>query len=1024
MNLPDQADRDRFATETGRNFSVIAPAGVGKTRAIAQRVRAIALADARAREQARVSGVAAPPPRLPRLVVVTYTRKAADEMRERARRELVEAGLPPAILGWFNEAFFGTIHSFCLELLRRFGPLAGLPTRFTVEPDDAELRLAFQRDTPDVAAFLPEPARAAWRRYGTAAVVWPLVWTWPEGAEMPPAPGPCPEINFAAVFHFQRAKKHQSAEEHIRRSRQRLGAWQTAGAEARALGLPEASGGGEDFLQIWAAAFLPLREWLAAAAAHAAAGLAEKYAQFKEERGCLGYGDFTRLAAKLLRDPVLGERIREQEFSILLDEAQDTDPAQFDVLLRVAQATGTADQDLSAQPAPGRFSMVGDPQQSIYRRADVRYYENLRARLVQSGAAEELIFSVTLRCDTAIVAQVNKIFPALLDGRAGQANFVPLQTRPGAGAGSMWRLPVARPENFPTKPKVDDLIRAEAEALAHWLKNAGHKGAGADGWEEVAILAPRKKWLGALAAALRAVDLRAQLHADDRARGADPARAWLGALLGVLADPGDDFEIIGVLREIFGVSDDDIFHWRNGGAAAAAPNARAAQELLAQLARAVSGRPLRDAVALAVKAAQLRERLAAIGTPPAALETLLDQTAPAEARGDDLVVFARALRHGPAEAVEPVAQSGEIQLLTNHKAKGLEWPVVVQFGLFLKPRVPAPEYPCWVAPTAPGAPPTCRLDKLHAPTQVGWGEKEAQRAEFERLLYVAVTRPRHTLFLVDATALADPDKSADGSLARLLGVTPGGPARSWWETIPQAGEKIIKTKRISFKKGQPSAPPARWLQPEWGAEIFAPAVTAARKFARRVRPSTLAKHLTASAVPERAEPDLAAPPDYPEEQAPPGSAVNYGNWWHEVMERTPWSAGKNEWAAFWEKSCATAPDVARARAETVRLLVSPLTARLAEPGLEFAVETPFLWAEPDGARAFDGCMDLAVWDGKNLRWLVVDWKTDFVDGDYAAELRRRYAAQVAVYARALTELTGAPAEALLYGTRTGVLAAI
>jgi ATP-dependent exoDNAse (exonuclease V) beta subunit len=69
-------------------------------------------------------------------------------------------------------------------------------------------------------------------------------------------------------------------------------------------------------------------------------------------------------------------------------------------------------------------------------------------------------------------------------------------------------------------------------------------------------------------------------------------------------------------------------------------------------------------------------------------------------------------------------------------------------------------------------------------------------------------------------------------------------------------------------------------------------------------------------------------------------------------------------------------------------------------------------------------VDLAAWDGKNSRWLVVDWKTDFVEGDYAAELRRRYGAQVGVYARALAGLTGAPAEAHLYGTRAGVLAAV
>ena len=68
----------------------------------------------------------------------------------------------------------------------------------------------------------------------------------------------------------------------------------------------------------------------------AAAGLADAYLQFKEQRGRLAYGDFVHLAARLLRDPVIAEKIRAQEFSVLLDEAQDTDAAQFAVLAGVA----------------------------------------------------------------------------------------------------------------------------------------------------------------------------------------------------------------------------------------------------------------------------------------------------------------------------------------------------------------------------------------------------------------------------------------------------------------------------------------------------------------------------------------------------------------------------------------------------------------------------------------------------------------------------------------------------------------
>ncbi len=129
----------------------------------------------------------------------------------------------------------------------------------------------------------------------------------------------------------------------------------------------------------------------------------------------------------------------------------------------------------------------------------------------------------------------------------------------------------------------------------------------------------------------------------------------------MLADPADDFETIGVLREIFGVSDDELYHWRREGGAAAAPNARAAKKLLEKLAEAVADLPLRTGVALAVTAVELPERLAQIGVPPAALEALLNQAALADARGDNLAALARALGRGPAEATEPVARPDEIQ---------------------------------------------------------------------------------------------------------------------------------------------------------------------------------------------------------------------------------------------------------------------------------------------------------------------------------------------------------------------------
>jgi len=409
-----------------------------------------------------------------------------------------------------------------------------------------------------------------------------------------------------------------------------------------------------------------------------------------------------------------------------------------------------------------------------------------------------------------------------------------------------------------------------------------------------------------------------------------------------------------------------------------------------------------------------------IGEPAKALEALLDQAALAEARGETPAIFARSLMRGPAEKNELVVRRGEIQLLSNHKAKGLEWRTVIQFGMFLEMRERT-VYPHWLR-AEPGKPPQCVLHGAQFDGADAHGGGDL--ADVERLLYVAATRPRHALIFVDDESLAKGGEAPRQSLAAALGLGGNGGARQWWGELPVVGEGISseKTEKPQKRASSASAGAAgNWTHPECPENLIQNASAPANAFPRRVRPSTLAVHAAAH---ERAEPDLSAPPDYPEEQPLPGAAVDYGNWWHGVMERTPWAMGPEAWTAYWRQACATSPDPGRARHEVERLIASPLAARLTAPGVECMTETPMLWAEPGGVRAFDGCMDLAAWDAKHARWLVVDWKTDFVEGDYAAELKRRYSAQVAVYAQALAAMTGEMAEAVIYATRTGVEIAI
>src|SRR5207248_8966896 len=110
------------------------------------------------------------------------------------------------------------------------------------------------------------------------------------------------------------------------------------------------------------------------------------------------------LAKELLRHPVAAPRIREEKMRVILDEAQDTEPAQFSVLLeatRPPHATGDWMETRVDPPPPGHFCMVGDFQQSIYwERADLNYYRSVHEVLIAEKNGDSWEF-----CDTCRVGQ-------------------------------------------------------------------------------------------------------------------------------------------------------------------------------------------------------------------------------------------------------------------------------------------------------------------------------------------------------------------------------------------------------------------------------------------------------------------------------------------------------------------------------------------------------------------------------------------------------------------------------------------
>ena len=148
VRLSDESARARFADELDRNFSVVASAGSGKTTAITQRVLSIA----RSVNAAEI---------LPRLVVVTFTNRAADEMQQRARQIILEKKLGAEVQTAFDRAFFGTIHSFCMKLLTDYGHYLGLPAPLELLSDDNDLWQEFVQGQTQIGHSLGETNRAA-----------------------------------------------------------------------------------------------------------------------------------------------------------------------------------------------------------------------------------------------------------------------------------------------------------------------------------------------------------------------------------------------------------------------------------------------------------------------------------------------------------------------------------------------------------------------------------------------------------------------------------------------------------------------------------------------------------------------------------------------------------------------------------------------------------------------------------------------------------------------------------------------
>jgi ATP-dependent exoDNAse (exonuclease V) beta subunit len=1030
----DQEARDRFAHEWGTNFAVVANAGSGKTTAISERLAAMAVSP---------SGAFM----LKNTAVVTYAKKAASQIESGARSALHRrvAGRPGGeadALGSLDRVFFGTIHSFCLILARRHGSPLGIHLNPTVIGDgEDEHWQEFLEQDPMAFSALSGPQIDAFLRHTTLDDIFDLargldrptaerlMRDAPSSAPPGPAPGVLGEIDAATT------RKGPAADKLARNKAVARDWWIRFAQDAEPLPIASPDGTAGGIEDLFHRLFEPLKDWLARAGGALAGELSMRYRAWRLDRGIQTYADQVETAFSIVDDAVILEAIRREGWRVILDEAQDTDPKQFAVLVEITRPPGAVPGTWPAgggvPPKPGFFCMVGDAQQGIFsNRADIGNFNAHVDAFRGHMGGERLVFSVTFRSPRRVVDVLNATLPAAFGaGREHnlglpeeegaqpslrQVEYVPLVAGPSNDDGNVWILPIA---SEPGKPARDARLSREARQVAAFLAARRPADLGASSWGDVCILAPRAGWLAIVRDELEAAGLKSVLHSRRNRNGDNPVYAWLCGLLAVVCDPDNGFEWVGVLREVFSISDAAIarslergkLNWEDPGGLDA-PVAKAVGVLAPFINRAdmEADSLLRFASELA-EACDLSAKARCAdpdGGLGGELARLLARAADIGAAGGGPRAWLRDLL-GSVDGQRPFGRPSRdsINLSTSHSAKGLEWQVVIPVGLWRSIDTER-DSGLRMVPGGPGLP---RLvyDNDSVPLDTERALERGRVRELVRLLYVTLTRPKRSLVIPWS-----PDRAGKNSFADLWGLDPVNLDRIPEPSPPSPEEAVMAG--VPPGVGAPAGP---------GVDSAAmPA-----DFPNRILPHQLAGH-----------PDLAraalheSSVDLPQAVKAAPDPLEYGIWWHETLEYMPWEGDEAAIEAHGKASLARASRQGFAErageewtrflgSESLRTIRQERWTRLAEAGI-------FAPLPPDGW--IDGVIDLVLHDAEAREVWIIDWKTNRRgagedDPALLARLCAEYRGQLSAYgACAAGFFPGCRVRLWVYSSVAGLSAAV
>ncbi|HEX6102566.1 MAG TPA: double-strand break repair helicase AddA [Alphaproteobacteria bacterium] len=757
-------------------------------------------------------------------------------------------------------------------------------------------------------------------------------------------------------------------------------------------------------------------------------GILAEYRRLKAERALLDYDDLILTARDLLLRAELAPWVLYKLDGgidhILIDEAQDTNPEQWELIGALA---GEFFAGEGARALNRTVFAVGDVKQSIYsfQRADPTAFLRMQAHFAERARAAEATFAEvpltqSFRSAPAVLRAVDAVFaqPPARDGvvperellkhqphRAGAAGLVELWPLPPVGTppqSGPWEPPVGRRYETKPRPRLIKLLARRIRALTGGEEMLESRGRPIRPGDVMVLVRRRGPFVDMLVKELKAQGV--PVAGLDRMVLMDQlAIQDLVAFGEALLNPDDDLKLASVLKSpLIGLDEDQLFRLAAGrtGKLWAELRARAdsetefrpAADLLRHFLRRTDFlRPFELYAELLGPCGGRRKLLERLG-PEAAdpIEEFLGRALAFEREhAASLQGFLAWLAGGEITVKRELDRGlGQVRIMTVHGAKGLQAPIVILPDTTQLPQErrsllwrKADDLCLWV--------PVKKLDG----EVTGLARAEAERAddeEYRRLLYVALTRAEDRLIVCGW-----PFRGANAETG------------SWYDLVRAGLRDVAEPVAFDFAaEGGWTGPGLRLRSEQTGPIEPGKSVPASAEGAG-APPDWLAR-------PAPAEPDPPRPlaPSRPSGQEPPvrsplgedlGKAFQRGRLIHRMLETLPDLPAKSRpeaAARYLAMTASTLDEPVRAAlaAETLAVLDHPEFAALWGPAS--LAEVPVVGRV--GGKAIAGRIDRLVVEG--TRVTILDYKTNRPPPQRPEEVAEVYLDQMAAYREALARV--------------------